>query len=158
MVRSFLLNIFLALVWTFLQGELRGANFAVGLVLGYLIIAVSERALGQAAYVRKIGVVVRFIGYVLWEVFTASLTLAWRIIKPNPGLRPGIVRVPLDAQGDMEISTVANLITLSPGSAVLDIEADGSALYVHVMDLDDVEAYRRSIKEGFERRVIEVMR
>ena len=158
MTRSSLLNIFLALVWTFLQGELRGGNFAVGLVLGYLIIAISERALGQGAYVRKISQIVRFFGFVVWDIFTASLSLAWLIVQPNPRLRPGVVAVPLDADSDVEIATLANLITLSPGTLTLDISDDRSTLFVHTMVLEDPEAFRRSIKDGYERRVIEVMR
>ena len=158
MTRSFLLNIFLALVWTFLQGELRGGNFAAGLVLGYLIIAISERALGQGAYVRKVVQVVRFVGVVLWEIFTASLAVSWLIIQPRPNIRPGVVAVPLDAQTDLEIAVLANLITLSPGTLTLDISDDRSTLYVHTMVLKDPEEFRRSLKNGFERRVLEVMR
>lgn len=158
MTRSFLLHIFLALVWTFLQGELRGASFAVGLVLGYVIIAISERALGQGAYVRKISQAVRFIGFVAWDIFTASLSLAWLIVQPNLRLRPGVVAVPLDADSDVEIATLANLITLSPGTLTLDISNDRNTLFVHTMVLQDPEAFRRSIKDGYERRVIEVMR
>lgn len=158
MTRSFLLNIFLALVWTFLQGELRGGNFAVGLLLGYLIIAISERALGQGAYAGKIAQVVSFVGFVLWDIFTASLSLAWLIVQPRPRLQPGVVAVPLDADSDIEIATVANLITLSPGTLTLDISNDRKTLYVHTMVLEDAEAFRRSIKDGYERRVIEVMR
>lgn len=156
MTRTLLLNIFLALVWTFLQGELRGGNFAIGLLLGYLIIAIAERALGESAYVKRIWQLVRFVGYVLWEIFTASISLAWLIMQPTPNIRPGVVRVPLDARGDVTIATIANLITLSPGTLTLDIAGDGSALFVHAMVLEDVAAFRSSIKDGFERRVIEV--
>lgn len=158
MTRSFLLNIFLALVWTFLQGELRGGHFVVGLVLGYLVIAIGERALGQTTYVRKVVQVFRFVGFVLWEIFTASLSVAWLIVQPRPELRPGVVAVPLDARSELEIALLANLITLSPGTLTLDISDDRRTLYVHTMVLDDPQEFRASIKNGFERRVLEVLR
>lgn len=156
MTRASLLNIFLALVWTFLQGELRGGNFVVGLVLGYLIIAIAERALGESSYVKRVWRLVRFVAFVLWDIFTASLSLAWLIVQPAPNLRPGVVKVPLDAKGDVTIATIANLITLSPGTLTLDIAGDGSALYVHAMVLEDAVSFRQSVKDGYERRVIEV--
>jgi multicomponent Na+:H+ antiporter subunit E len=53
---------------------------------------------------------------------------------------------------------VANLISLTPGTLSLDVSEDKTMLYVHVMFLDDVEEARRTIKEGLERRVLEVMR
>lgn len=158
MVRSFLLNIFLALVWTFLQGELQGSNFAVGMVLGYLVIAISQQVLGTSAYVRKVGQVVRFILFALWEIFTASLALAWLIVQPRVQLRPAIVAIPLDAETDLEIASVASLLTLSPGTLSLDVSTDRRTLYVHTIDLDDADMFRREIKRGLERRVLEVMR
>ena len=156
----FLLNLLLALVWTFLQGELRSGHFIVGMFLGYLIIALGQRALGSEAYVAKVIQVIRFLGFVAWEVFTASLELAWLIVQPKPPIRPGVVAVPLDAKTDLEITLLANLTTLSPGSVSLDISDDRSTLYVHamVLEVDDPDAFCRSVKEGFERRVLEVMR
>lgn len=73
---------------------------------------------------------------------------------------PGVVAIPLDARTDVEITLLANLITLTPGSVSLDLSEDRRVLYVHAMYIDggDVEAYRRSIKEGLERRVLELLR
>jgi multicomponent Na+:H+ antiporter subunit E len=158
MLGSFLLNIFLALVWTFLQGELHASNFAIGLVLGYLVIAVSQRILGNVAYVLKVLQVFGFVIFVLWEIFTASLALAWIIVQPRLQLRPAVVAIPLDADTDLEIATLANLLTLSPGTLSLDVSTDARTLYVHTMVLDDPDEFRREIKEKMERRVLEVMR
>jgi multicomponent Na+:H+ antiporter subunit E len=73
---------------------------------------------------------------------------------------PGVVGIPLDARTDVEIAVLANLITLTPGSVCLDLSEDRRVLYVHAMYIDggDVEAYRRSVKEGLERRVLELLR
>jgi multicomponent Na+:H+ antiporter subunit E len=69
-----------------------------------------------------------------------------------------VVAVPLDAESDVEITLLANLVTLTPGSLSLDIAPDRSCLYVHAMFVDDVEQLRRDVKEGFERRVLELLR
>ncbi len=73
---------------------------------------------------------------------------------------PGVVAIPLDAHTDAEITMLANLITLTPGSVCLDLSEDKRLLYVHAMYIDggDIEAYRRSVKEGLERRVLELLR
>ncbi len=73
---------------------------------------------------------------------------------------PGVVAIPLDARTEAEIALLANLITLTPGSVSLDLSEDRSLLYVHAMYIDggDVEAYRRSVKEKLERRVLELLR
>lgn len=73
---------------------------------------------------------------------------------------PGVVAIPLDARTDAEITLLANLITLTPGSVSLDLSDDRRFLYVHAMYIDggDVEAYRQTVKERLERRVLELLR
>jgi multicomponent Na+:H+ antiporter subunit E len=73
-------------------------------------------------------------------------------------MRPGIVAVPLDAQTDLEITLMANLITLTPGTLSLDVSEDRHTLYVHAMFVDSPESVRDSIKNGFERRLLELIR
>jgi multicomponent Na+:H+ antiporter subunit E len=81
-------------------------------------------------------------------------------LTPVSFVRPGVIGIPLDARTDVEITLLANLITLTPGSVSLDLSEDRSVLYIHAMYIDggDVEAYRRSVKEGLERRVLELLR
>jgi multicomponent Na+:H+ antiporter subunit E len=75
-------------------------------------------------------------------------------------MRPGVIAVPLDAKTDAEITLLANLITLTPGTLSLDLSPDRGVLYVHTMyiDQDDVERARRQIKDNLERRVLELLR
>lgn len=100
-----------------------------------------------------------------------AAALAERSVSPHPAsLRaplvpasyvcPGVVAIPLDARTDFEIVLLANLITLTPGSVSLDLSEDRRVLYIHAMYIDggDIEAYRRSVKDGLERRVLELLR
>ena len=73
-------------------------------------------------------------------------------------LRPGIISIPLDVQTDEEIMLLVNLIMLTPGTLALDVSSDRRELFLHVMSADDPDAVRAQIKNGFERRVLGVMR
>jgi multicomponent Na+:H+ antiporter subunit E len=79
------------------------------------------------------------------------------VITPGHQSRPGIIAVPLDIEEPVQITVLANLISLTPGSLSLDVSPDGTTLYVHEMFLDDPDETRRRIKEGFERLVREAM-
>ena len=72
--------------------------------------------------------------------------------------RPGVVAIPLEAKSDAEITLLANLITLTPGSVSLDVSSDRRFLYLYAMYVDDLEQYRADVKASFERRVLEVLR
>ena len=72
-------------------------------------------------------------------------------------MKPGIIAVPLDATEDGQILLLSMLINTTPGSVALDVSPDRKILYVHVMYMDTPEAAREEIKQGFERRVLEVL-
>ena len=58
----------------------------------------------------------------------------------------------------IEITFLSIVILLTPGTLVLDVSEDRSKLYVHTMLLDTPEALSKEVKDGFERRILELMR
>lgn len=101
---------------------------------------------------------VLFAGFILRELVLSTLRVAWEVVTPAKKRRQGIIAVPLDVKTDLEISLLANLITFTPGTLSLDVSSDRSVLYVHTMFVDDPDELRREIKDGFERRVIDLVR
>jgi multicomponent Na+:H+ antiporter subunit E len=97
-----------------------------------------------------------FVLFYLKELFLANLRVAHDVITPGFHMKPGIIAIPLDAKSDLEIIALTNLITMTPGTLSLDVSTDGSVLYIHAMYIDDLEGLRREIKEGFEKKVMEV--
>ncbi|MCL4302664.1 MAG: Na+/H+ antiporter subunit E [Anaerolineae bacterium] len=155
-MKLFILNVLLALAWVALTGQFTPVNLVAGFGLGYLLLWLVRPARETAGYFRKIVRVVSFFFFFLGELLIANLRVAYHVIRPSLTMRPGVVAIPLDLKSDAEITLLANLITLTPGSLSLDVSTDRRVLYVHAMYIEDVETFRREIKEGFERRVREV--
>jgi multicomponent Na+:H+ antiporter subunit E len=153
----FLLNILLALVWIGLTGQFTVENFVVGFGLGFVLLWLSQRVMGRSVYFRKVPQVISFVGFFIWELILANLRVAYDIVTPRHYMQPGVVAIPLDITREVEIVLLANLITLTPGTLTLDISDDRRILYVHAMHIDNLEQFRRDIKEGYERRVQEVL-
>lgn len=153
-----LLNILLALAWIALTGQFTGINLLIGLAMGFLVLWLSQRRRATAAYVGKAAQVVDFILYFLWELVKASVRVTYEVLTPTHHMLPGVIAVPLDLETDLEILVLTSLITLTPGTLSLDISEDRKTLYLHAMFIDDREQLQRTIKEGFERRVREVLR
>jgi multicomponent Na+:H+ antiporter subunit E len=154
-----LLNILLAFAWALLTDEFTAVNLTFGFALGYLVLALVRRV-DEPAYARKARRLVSFILFFWKELAIANMRVL-RIVLSLRGdlhgqLRPAIVAVPLHVQSDAEITMLANLITLTPGTLSLDVSTDKKSLYVHVMDVDDIEGFRRETRDGFERKVGEV--
>jgi multicomponent Na+:H+ antiporter subunit E len=155
-----LANLLLALTWAALQGEFSLANLVIGHALGYLVLLflVKGGVLHGSRYIGRVHKVAGLMGFFLWELVWANLRLAYDVVTPNYDMRPGIIAVPLDATGDGEILLLSMLINLTPGSVALDVSPDRRILYVHVMYMTTPDAARAQIKQGFERRALEIFR
>lgn len=159
-MNAFLWNILLALAWAALTGHFTPGNLLVGFALGYLVLLFAQRVIGAQSYFRKVPLVTEFTLFYLRELCLANLRVAYDVMTPRYYMRPGVIAIPLEARTDAEIALLANLITLTPGTLSLDVSADKRVLYIHAMYIDghDIEALRQKIKEGLERRVLEVLR
>lgn len=157
-MNGLLLNIILALVWMALTGEFTPQSLLLGFALGFVVLLLTRRIIGAPTYGRKVLQVIGLILFFIWELILANLRVAYDVLTPGFRMKPGVVAVPLDARTDAEITLLANLITLTPGTLSLDVSADRSVLYLHAMYIDSPDEVRQQIKQGFERRVLEVLR
>lgn len=148
----------LALTWAALTGSFTPGNLSLGFGIGFLVLYFSRRVVGSPAYGRKVVLVIELILFFLWSLLLSNLRVAYEVLTPRHGMRPGVIAIPLDARTDSEITLLANMITLTPGTLSLDIAQDRDELYIHAMYVDDPDRVRREIKDGFERRVLEVLR
>lgn len=153
-----ILNLLLAFVWMFLTGNLHFVNFIEGFVIGSVILLVSKYKAGSGSYVRNIPKLIGFVFYFSYELILANIKVAYDIITPRHRMKPSIIAVPLTADQDFEIMILANLITLTPGTLSLDLSSDKKVLYVHSMYVSDPEEFKKKIKEGFERKLLEITR
>lgn len=153
-----LLNLVLALGWCAVIGEFTLANLAIGFALAYVALWLVRPLYGPTRYFQRFWLLLRLIAFFLFELVRSSLRVAWDVVTPPVYSRPGVVAVPLDAESDIEITVLANLVSLTPGTLSLEVSEDRRVLYVHAMFAEDRDAVSRSIKEGIERRLLEVTR
>ena len=153
------INLVLTFVWCGLLGSLTLANLVSGFVVSYLLLWLVTRGhRGHDNYFGKLPRLLGFLGYYLWELVKSNAIIAYDVLTPTHHMKPGVIGIPIKAQTDLEITVLANLITMTPGTLSLDISPDRKTLYVHAMYIRDPEALRRDIQENFEPRVLALLR
>lgn len=157
-MKMFLFNFILAMIWQALMGRITLPDFLVGFAFGYFLLWALQPLIGESGYFRKLPASFKFIAFFFAELIIANLRVAWDVLTPTAYRMPGIVGIPLEAETDAEITLLALVITLTPGSLTLDVSDDRKTLYIHSMFVDDPDRVRKEIKSGFERRVLELMR
>lgn len=152
-------HIVLALLWTVLIGPNTLANFIVGAILGFGVIWISTRGRGRGSYAARVIAIIGLIAFTLRELVIANFRVAYYTVSPLKGIRPAMFDVPLEPDStDLEITLLACLITLTPGTLTIDLSPDRLAMRVHAMHVPNTDAAIHDIKHGFERRILEVTR
>lgn len=142
----FLLNIGLAIVWCALS-TFDGWNFIGGFIVGAVVVSAYARATNGEEYVSKALRLVRFLLYFSKLLVQTNLQVAWEVLTPMMHQTPRIIRYPIEGMTDIERTTLANAITLTPGTLVVDISPDERWLYIHCMYAQDRDGAVREIDE-----------
>nr|WP_298250749.1 Na+/H+ antiporter subunit E [uncultured Halomonas sp.] len=147
-------NLLLGGAWVVLTGDFGGRNLLVGLIFGYLVLAlIQPQVPALAGHAQRLPRLVAFIAFFIKELVMANLKVAFDIITPPWYMTPGVIAMPLQARSEFEIAFVANLISLTPGTLSLDVSDDRRVLYIHAMFLGDEAELRASLAE-LERRAL----
>jgi multicomponent Na+:H+ antiporter subunit E len=157
-VNLFVVNLLLMIAWVLMTGVITLANLVLGFVLGFVVLFGARRILPPSPYFTRLRRLGSFIVFYIGEVIRANIRVAYDVVTPTLLTKPAIIAIPLDVTTDFEITLLANLVTMTPGSLSLDVSGDRKVLYVHGMFVDDPEEFRRRIKDGLERRVLELLR
>lgn len=130
----------LGVLWLFVRGppltpEGLLAEFLPGVVFGlpvaYLLRNFYTARLNLTGAVTAIPPTVAYAALFGKELLTANVDVAYRVLAPSMPIEPAVVEVPLRVQSDLAITTIANSITLTPGT--LTVRVEGRSLTVHTL-------------------------
>ena len=155
----FLLNLFLAISWMLVLGNYSRMGFFSGFIMGFMALWLM-RALyrKQSSYFQKTWSMLYLIVFFSKELFLSSIKVFWDIVTPPMNSNPDMIEMKLDAKTDLEIMLVANFISLTPGTLSIDLNKNKTKLRIHAMFVDDKEKLIASIKNGIEKRLLDVLR
>jgi multicomponent Na+:H+ antiporter subunit E len=140
MIQSFFLNLFLAIVYVALLGSFTALDLILGLAIGLVIVWIINHMFAGQHYGQRILAVCSFVVYFIGILIKANLQVAKFILTPGLNFSPRVMRYPVAGLTEAEITTLANAITLTPGTLSADISEDCSVLYIHCMHAPDRDA------------------
>ncbi|MGV4323075.1 Na+/H+ antiporter subunit E [Bacillus mojavensis] len=158
MAFQILLNVFLAFCWMFLSNDGSAAGFITGFILGMISLFFFRRFLAHPFYLWKIFPIIKLFLIFIRELYLANVSVLKTVLSPKLDIKPGIFAFKTELTTDWEITLLSLLITLTPGTLVMDISDDRTILYIHAMDIEDAEKAIFDIRESFEKAIQEVSR
>jgi multicomponent Na+:H+ antiporter subunit E len=98
-----------------------------------------------------------FIVFFLWELTLSNVRVAWEALTPGFTMQAGIVRVHTRCRNRWELISLANTITMTPGTLTLEVDTDTNDLFVHSLYVTDRESFQAQISR-LEDHLLKAMR
>lgn len=147
----FAINMVLAFAWVALTGGLTLGGLTTGYLVGMAAMwLVRPLFPDTGAYFRRLYYWTRLIVMFVYELVVSSIPVVRDVLTPGQSSQPALIAVPITVTTDLQITLLANFISLTPGTLSLDVSEDRSTLYIHAMFGDDPDAIRAQIRDRFE--------
>jgi multicomponent Na+:H+ antiporter subunit E len=154
----FIIAILFTLSWAAVTGSFAAINLVFGLALSIIVLYLLREKIGTLGFFSRSRKILALIILFIKELMLSAWKVAVLVMSPKMELKPGIFAFPLTVTSDFEITLLANLITLTPGTLSVDVSEDRKYIFVHAVDCSDPDGTIRDIADGFEAKIMEAFR
>jgi len=158
MAFQIVVNLFISFMWMFLSEAYTFQSFLFGYLIGAALLFMLNRFFPSRFYLYPIYRIVVLALIFIRELILSNISIVKLVYSRKPDFEPGIFEMPIEVKKNWEITLLANLITLTPGTLTVAISDDKKRFFIHAMDIDDKEESIYEIKNTFERAIMEVTR
>lgn len=152
-----LASLSLWVIWLVMNASIAPGQLVLGALVALAIPLATRALLPVDLHFRNPAAFARLTLLVVYDIVVANVQVARLILGPVARLRPAFVAVPLSLRNRYAISTLASIITLTPGTVSAELSHDRRTLFVHALDVDDAEALVAEIKARYETPLAEIM-
>lgn len=151
------LSVCLLVLWLLLNQSLAPAHVLFGALLGFGLPLLGVRMLPDHRGPRRPEAALRLFGLVVADILRSNLAVGSLIVHPgNRRATAAFVFIPLELRNAYGLTTLACIITSTPGTLWVDYDSDDGVLMLHVLDLVDEEGWIHLIKNRYERLLLEI--
>lgn len=151
-----IVSVMVAASWLVLQNSAALPHLITALVLAIGLPRLLHGFLGAPSHPRRLGVALRLLGVVVWDVIVSNLVVARIVLSPWVQPRPAWVPVPLDTCDRSAVTLLATIITTTPGTVSCVVDNPRHLILVHALDCADPQALAADIKQRYERPLMEI--
>ncbi|MCW3767595.1 Na+/H+ antiporter subunit E [Paenarthrobacter sp. PAE-2] len=153
------LLVWLVIVWGALWRDFSPGNLLFGALIAIIVAKLfylpPVELSGRFNVLRAFRFALMFLG----KVAAASFLVLYLAVVKGPSVRSAIVAVPLRSHSDLMVTATGHVISLIPGSLVVEVDRSTSTLYLHALNMkteEDIQKIRREVQD-IEARLIRIM-
>jgi len=153
-----LINIFVAILWMFFQDDWGALSLASGYIVGVIITFSMRRFFNKPFYLYTLYAIIKLFLIFIKETILSGILVIREVIRPQIKITPGIFKLETSLESDVEVTLLSMLITLTPGSVVMEVTPDNKYLYIHAMDIPELRDAVFKSQAVFEKAIKDVTR
>jgi len=126
----------MALFWVLLSGMFDAFHLISGLICCAIVTFLSHDLLVKGRSEKKFLKSIRLALYIPWEfwqIVLANIDVAYRVLHPKMPIDPLIIEFETPLRGEFSLVTLANSITLTPGTITILVEPERGKFLVHAI-------------------------
>lgn len=98
---------------------------------------------------------IRYVFIFIKALVVANYQVAKLVLSPKLNIKPGFLAVEMEATSDFEVTSLANSITLTPGTIAVHIADGRNTIVIHALHTDPhPDAVRKDVKETLETNIL----
>ncbi|MEE6264000.1 Na+/H+ antiporter subunit E [Plantactinospora sonchi] len=127
----------LVVVWSLLWGEFSWGNLLGGVLVAVVVLVVFP--LPRVTFGGRLRplALADFVVWFVVELVVASVHVGWLAVRPRRQPPGAIVAVRLRVRTDLNLTLTAEVLSLVPGTLIVEADRETGTLYVHVLDAHD---------------------
>ena len=144
-VLTFVRLMLLTAAWCALWGEVSFANLLSGFVVSLIVNLSGNKLLPNESI--NLFEMVRFLRLVFIDLIVSTFEVIKTILKGNKREDEAIIAVKLLPENQTHLYIIVLVVTLTPGTAVVDLDSKGSTIYLHLLDKSQAQSVKEHVYE-----------
>jgi multicomponent K+:H+ antiporter subunit E len=155
-LRHPLVFLLLLAMWLLLNQSLAPGQLLLGALLALGGTALAGKLQPPRGRMRVVAIA-QLLGLVSADVVRSNIAVGRIVLGLRTRSRTaGFVSIPLELRDPGGLAVLACIITATPGTSWASYDAERGILLIHVLDFVDEQAWLRTVKHGYERRLLEI--
>ncbi len=105
----------------------------------------------------KVFQIFNFLIFYLSEVIKTNFILAYEVLTPTHYMKPGFIKIDVSELTERELLVFCNLLTMTPGSMVVNVSQCKNFIYIHILYLDNRKQVEHDIRQNYLKKVKEML-
>ena len=135
----------LVVLWVLLWGHLSVANVVSGLVVAAFLAWLLPMPSPRPDVRLRVWALPRFVLGVGWDLLASSVQVVYEALRIGREPVNAVIAVPLRTRTDLTLTITALVMSIVPGTVVVEVRHATGTLFLHVLGVRDLDRARRSV-------------